>query len=79
MLEVVVKLSAIHMGGRKMVLYSPILKLVLQETCVSLFCNIVYNIYGEICGIPENVPRFLKNDFHISEEQHLRLASLYTF
>ena len=41
MLEVLVKLSAMHLGGRKRLLYKPILKLVLQETCVSAF----YNIY----------------------------------
>ena len=34
------------------------------------------SFYGEICGIPENVPRFLKNAFHIPEESHLGLASL---
>ena len=33
-----------------------ILKLVLQETCVSAFCNIIYNIYGQIGSVPENVP-----------------------
>ena len=32
--------------------------------------------YGEIWGIPENVPRFLKNAFHIPEKLHLGLASL---
>ena len=32
---------------------------------------------GEIFGIPENVPRFLKNVFHIPERQ-LGLASLHT-
>ena len=32
--------------------------------------------YGEKCGIPENVPRFLKNAFHFPEERHLGLASL---
>ena len=31
---------------------------------------------GEIFGIPENVPRFLKNVFHIPDEQQLGLASL---
>ena len=31
--EVEVKLSAMHSGGRKRVLYYAILKLVLQETC----------------------------------------------
>ena len=33
--EVEVKLSAMHLGGRKRVLYYAILKLVLQENCVS--------------------------------------------
>ena len=37
--EVEVKLSAMHLGGRKMVLYLALLKLVLQETCVSAFCT----------------------------------------
>ena len=37
--EVEVKLPAMHLGGRKRVLYSAILKLVLQETCVSAFCT----------------------------------------
>ena len=39
--EVEVKLSAMHLGGRKRVQYSAILKLVLQETCVSAFCTFV--------------------------------------
>ena len=29
-----------------------------------------------MCSIPENVPRFQKNVFHIPEERHLGLASL---
>ena len=37
--KVEVKLSAMHVGGRKRVLYQAILKLVLQETCVSEFCS----------------------------------------
>ena len=37
--EVEVKLSAMHLGGRKRVLYYAILKLVLQETCVNAFCT----------------------------------------
>ena len=37
--EVEVKLSTMHLGGRKRVLYWAILKLVLQETCVSAFCT----------------------------------------
>ena len=60
---VVVKLSALHLGGRKRVLYKAMLKLVLQVNCLSAFCNIIYNIYVEICSIPENVPRFLKMTF----------------
>ena len=32
-----VKLSAMHLGGRKRVLYYVMLKLVLRETCVSAF------------------------------------------
>ena len=31
---------------------------------------------GKIFGIPENVPRFLKNVFHIPDERQLGLASL---
>ena len=37
--EVEVKLSAMHLGGRKRVLYWAILKLDLQKTCVSAFCT----------------------------------------
>ena len=37
--EVEEKLSALHLGGSKRVLYWAILKLVLQETCVSEFCT----------------------------------------
>ena len=66
--EAEVKLSAMHLGGRKRVLYLAILKLDLCE-CILYFC-------GEICGIQENVPRFLKNAFHIPEERHLGLTSL---
>ena len=66
--EAEVKLSAMHLGGRKRVLYSAILKLDLCE-CILYF-------YGETCGIQENVPRFLKNAFHIPEERHLGLTSL---
>ena len=39
-------------------------------------CESILYFYGEICGILENVPRFLKNAFHIPEERHLGLASL---
>ena len=39
--EAEVKLSAIHLGGRKTVLYYVILKLVLQETCVRSFCTFI--------------------------------------
>ena len=39
-------------------------------------CECILYFYCEICGIPENVPRFLKNAFHIPEERHLGLASL---
>ena len=64
--EVEVKLSAMHLGGRKRDLYYAILKLVLQE-------NLYF--YDNICCILENVPRFLKNVFHITEDRHLVLAS----
>ena len=39
-------------------------------------CACILYFYDEICGIPENVPRFLKNALHIPEERHLGLASL---
>ena len=53
MLEVEVKLSAMPLCGRNRVLY----KEIHIEALWSAFCNIFYNIYGEICGIPENIPR----------------------
>ena len=37
------------------------------------FCECILYFFGEICGILENVPRFLKNAFHIPEERHLGL------
>ena len=37
--EIEVKLLSMHLGGRKMVLYYAIMKLVLQETWVSAFCT----------------------------------------
>ena len=37
--EVEIKLSAMHLRGRKRVLYQAILKLDLQETCVHAFCT----------------------------------------
>ena len=37
--EVEVKLSDMHLRGRKRVQYYAILKLVLQETCVTAFCT----------------------------------------
>ena len=40
-------------------------------------CECILYLYGEINGIPENVPRFLKNAFHIPEECHFGLAFLY--
>ena len=42
-------------------------------------CECILFFYGEICGIAENVPRFLKNAFHIPEERYLGLASLYLY
>ena len=45
-------------------------------SCVSAFCNVLQQFIGEIFGIPENVPRFLKNIFHIPDERQLGLASL---
>ena len=41
--EIEVNVSAMHLGGRKSVLYLAILKLVLQETCVSAFCTFMAN------------------------------------
>ena len=40
------------------------------------FCECNLYFYDKICGIPENVPRFLKNALHIPEECNLGLASL---
>ena len=50
-----VKLSAMHLGGRKRVLYEAILKLVLQETCVSEFVLLWRNMWhsGKCPQIPE--------------------------
>ena len=45
-------------------------------SCVSAFCNILQHFIGEIFGIPENVPRFLENVFHIPDERQLGLVSL---
>ena len=70
--DVEAKLSAMHLGGRKRVLYYVILKLVLKRN----MCECILYFYSEICGIPENVPRFMKNAFHIPEDRHLGLASL---
>ena len=39
--EVEVKLSAMHLGGRKRVLYYAIMKPVLQKTCASSFCTFI--------------------------------------
>ena len=47
------------------------------EDIKAFLCEcIFYNIYGEICGIPEFIPRFLKSVIHIPEEGHFWLASL---
>ena len=49
-----------------------------QGDIETLLCEcILCNIYGEVCSIPENIPRFLKSVVHIPEERHLGLASLY--
>ena len=61
-----------HSGGRLRVPCYEILKL----ACVSAFCNILQHCIGEIFDIPENVPRFLKNVFHIPDERQLGLPSL---
>ena len=52
--EVEVKLSAMHLGGRKTVLYKAILKLDLQETCVSAFCTFMakYAAFWKMSPIP---------------------------
>ena len=68
--EVEVKLSTMHLGGRKKVQYSAILK----PSYVSAFFN---NIYGGICCISEIFLRFLKSVVQIPEEQHLGLESLH--
>ena len=41
-------------------------------------CECILYFYGEICGIRENVLRFLKNTCHIPDERYLGLASLNT-
>ena len=47
------------------------------EVCVTRnLCECLLFFYGEICGILENVPRFLKNAINIPEERHLGLTSL---
>ena len=51
--EVEVKLSAMHLGGRKRVLYQAILKLDLQETCVSVFLWRNMRHSGKCPQIPE--------------------------
>ena len=43
------------------------------------FITLQHFFIGEIFGIPENVPRFLKNVFHIPDERQLGLASLLSF
>ena len=62
-----------HLGGRKKVLYKAKLKLVLQETCVSAFCDIIYHIYmakyvasGKCLQIPEcyQIIHFWKLEFN---------------
>ena len=57
MREVEVKLSTMHLGGRKRVLYYTILKLVFNTRNL---CKLILYFYGEKYGIPENVARFLK-------------------
>ena len=55
--EVEVKLFTMHLGGRRRVLYWAILKLVLQETCVSAFCTFMvkYAAFQEMSFIfPKN-------------------------
>ena len=68
--EVEVNLSAMHL--RESTVLGDV-----EAHLVSAFCNI-YNICGEICGIPENFRRFLKSVVHFPEEQHLGLAPLST-
>ena len=47
------------------------------EACLVLVHFVTLQHFtGEIFGIPENVPRFLKNVFHIPDERQLGLASL---
>ena len=48
------------------------------EACLTRnLCEFILYFYGEICAVPENVARFLKNAFHIPEERHSGLASLH--
>ena len=44
----------------------------------AVLCEYIFflNIYGEICGIWEIFPRFLKSVIHIPEARHLGMASL---
>ena len=55
--EVEVKLSAMHLGGKKRVLVLGDIEGRLTRN----LCECILYFYGEICSIPENVPRFLKN------------------
>ena len=41
-----------------------------------MWCECILYFYGKICGIQVNIPRSLKNAFHIPEECHVGLASL---
>ena len=68
--EVEVKLSVMHLGGREE--EGTVLGDI--EACPTRnLSECILYFYGEICCILENVPRFMKNAFHIPEESHLRL------
>ena len=48
----------------------------IEASLTRTLCECILYFYGEIWGILENVPRFLKHAFHIPEERHLGMASL---
>ena len=50
---------------------------ILGDIKTVLWESIFYNIYGQICRIPEIFPRFLKRIIHIPEEGHLGFCNLH--
>ena len=55
-----------------------VVKLKTENKSVSVFFKQSGSL-AVICGIPENVPRFLKSVLHIPDKRRLRLASLERF